>query len=81
MAEKNVKAKNDKPGFFKRLGQKFKNLKSEMKKITWASKKSTFKNFGVVVGAIIALAVVIGLVDFGLTALINWLADVIPDIN
>lgn len=79
MAEKNLKAKEKKPGFFQRLGQRFKNLKSEFKKVTWASKKSTFKNFGIVLGGIIVLAIAIGLVDFGLTALFNGVAKAIPN--
>ena len=64
-----------KPGFFKRLGGWFKGLKSEVKKVTWASRKSTIKNFGIVLGIIIACAVVIGAVDLGLGYLFKFLNE------
>ena len=76
MAEKNEVKKAKKPGLFAKLRQKLKNLKSEFKKITWASKKATFKSFGLVLVAILAIALVLGLVDFGLIALFNFLAKV-----
>ena len=69
------KKKENKPGFFAKLKQKFKNLKSEFKKITWASKKSTFKSFGLVIVSVVAIALVIGLVDTGLVSLFNLLAS------
>lgn len=75
MADKeNVKKqKSDKPGFFARLAKKFKGLKSEFKKITWANVRTTFKNFGIVLVALIAFAVAIGLIDLGLGSLFKWL--------
>ena len=77
MAEKNEVKKAKKPGLFAKLRQKLKNLKSEFKKITWASKKSTFKSFGLVIVAIFAIALVLGLVDLGLMSLFNWLSRII----
>ena len=77
MAEKNEVKKAKKPGFFAKLRQKLKNLKSEFKKITWASKKATFKSFGLVIVSILVIALVLGLVDFGLMRLFNWLAEII----
>ena len=78
-AEKATKSKknNEKPGFFARLKKWFKGLKSEFKKITWSSRKSTFKNFGIVMAIVVASAVVIGLVDIGLDALLDLLYKVI----
>ena len=75
MAEKDIKKNTteQKPGFFKRLGGWFKGLKSEFKKVTWASRKSTFKNFGIVLGIIVAAAVAICAVDLGLGYLFNSL--------
>ncbi|MBE6675196.1 MAG: preprotein translocase subunit SecE [Ruminococcaceae bacterium] len=77
--QKPVKAKktSDKPGLFKRIGNWFKGLKSEFKKITWASKKATFKNFGIVLTIVIISAVVIGVIDIGLGAFFNFLLEVI----
>ena len=78
-ADKAAKATktNDKPGFFARLGKWFKGLKSEFKKITWSSRKSTFKSFGLVMAIVVASALVIGLVDLGLGAILNLLYEVI----
>lgn len=76
MADKNdVKTtkKSDKPGFFARLATKFKGLKSEFKKITWANVRTTFKNFGIVLVALIIFGVLIGLVDLGLVSLFRFL--------
>ena len=79
MAEKENKNKpvEKKPGFFKRIGKWFKDLKGEFKNITWASRRSTFKNFGIVLSIVIASAVVIGIVDIGLGAFFNFLLEVI----
>ena len=77
MAEKNEVKKEKKPGLFAKLRQKLKNLKSEFKKITWASKKSTFKSFGLVIVSVLVIALVLGLVDLGLMSLFNWLAEII----
>lgn len=76
MADKNdVKTtkKSDKPGFFARLAVKFKGLKSEFKKITWANVRATFKNFSIVLVALIIFGLAIGIVDLGLGALFRWL--------
>ena len=67
-----------KPGFFKRLGQKFKNLKSEFKKVTWPSKKSVFKSFLIVVGFVAMIAIAIGIVDVSMSWLFEALATHIP---
>lgn len=72
-----VKKNSDKPGFFARLKKWFKGLKSEFKKITWSSRKSTFKNFGIVMAIVVASAVIIGLVDIGLSSLLDLLYRVI----
>lgn len=72
-----VKAeKQKKPGFFARLGNFFKGLKSEFKKITWANVKTTTKNFGIVLVVLIIFAVVVGLFDWGLTELLKLLGSI-----
>lgn len=67
--------KAKKPGkfaqFFSRIVDFFKGLKSEFHKITWASSKSTMRNFVLVLVIVIATAVVIGLIDWGLGGLFN----------
>lgn len=78
MAEKNeVVKKEKKPGLFKRLGHKLKGLKSEFKKITWASVKTTFKSFGLVLICVVVIAMVLGLVDAGLSVLFDALGSII----
>ncbi|MBQ7907764.1 MAG: preprotein translocase subunit SecE [Clostridia bacterium] len=62
---------NKKPGFFAKIGDFFKGLKSEFKKITWASKESTARNFLLVMVIVVIAAVVIGLLDWGLGGLLN----------
>ena len=54
-----VKKDDTKPGFFKRIGKWFREMKSELKKVVWPSGKETMKNTGtvllcsVIVGAFI----------------------------
>ncbi len=78
--EKVNKKKSDKPGFFARLGNFFKGLKAEFKKITWANTKATLKNFGIVLLFLIAFAVVIGLLDLGIGAFFDWLHDAVQGV-
>jgi len=77
MAEKNEVKKEKKPGFFAKLARKLKGLKSEFKKITWASKRTTFKNFGLVLVCVLAIALILGLVDAGLNFVFGWLGTLI----
>jgi preprotein translocase subunit SecE len=67
--------KAKKPGkfaqFFSRIVDFFKGLKSEFRKITWASKKSTMRNFVLVLVIVVVAAVVIGLADWALGGLFN----------
>lgn len=80
--ELNTEAKEKKPGkikrFFSWIGRKFKELKSEWKKISWASPKATFKNFALVLVIVSVFAIAIAGVDIlagmGVTGL-NILAN------
>lgn len=67
------KAANKKPGLFSRLGKLFKETRAEAKKVTWASKRSTFKNFMLVLVVVLAMAGVIGLLDWLLGSLFDIL--------
>ena len=71
------KKSDDKPSFFEKIAKWFKGLKSEFKKVTWASRESTFKNFGIVLTIVIISAVVISAVDIGLGAFFNFLLKII----
>ena len=63
--EKEIKKpkKEKKPGLFKRIGKYFRECVSEMKKVTWLSRKETVKSSIIVVVVTVALCAVIGLLD------------------
>ncbi len=61
---KATKAKSDKPSFWKRIGSWFKSVKSEAKKVAWASWKSVRSNSTIVIVAVVIIAAAIGIIDF-----------------
>lgn len=67
-----------KEGFFKRTAAKavkfFKDLRGEMKKIVWPSKKQVLNNTGIVIIVVVISSVLVGCLDFilhGFVALIQ----------
>ena len=54
-----VKKDDSKPGFFKRVGKWFREMKSELKKVIWPSKDQLVKNSLISVGMILISSVVI----------------------
>ena len=62
-AKAEKKQKKDKVGFFKRIANSFRSLKSEVKKIVWCPWNQVRKNTLVVVVVIVASAAVVGLLD------------------
>ena len=76
----NAVEKKDKPGFFqrignffKRIGRYFKNMWHELKKVTWPSKKDVLNYSLVVFAFMVIMGVIIGVIDFGSSALIDWI--------
>ena len=73
--EKKVVKKDKKPNafvrFFKGLGRKFKEMFSELKKVTWPDFAKVVKQTGVVLGVVLVFLVVIAAVDFGLEQLLQ----------
>lgn len=57
-----------KDGFFKKIGASAKSTKSELKKVSWPTRKQLFKNTGVVIVCI----VVVGLVIFALDTVFGF---------
>ena len=55
-----------KPNIFKRIGNYFRDIIGEIKKIVWPTPKSTFKNTGIVLVAMLVVGVIIFAVDSGL---------------
>jgi preprotein translocase subunit SecE len=59
-----AKAKEKKPGFGQKASRFFRELKSEIKKIVWPSKKTVFNNTIVVLAAMAVIGVVVWLFDW-----------------
>ena len=77
-----VKRTDKKPGFFKRVGASFKtffkgigrfflNMKHELKKVTWPTKKEMVNYSLVVFAFMIVMTILIGLFDFAAGALVD----------
>jgi preprotein translocase subunit SecE len=60
--------KNKKPGFFKRIGNWFGDVRTEMKRVVWPS-KSELKSYSIaVIAMLIVFGVIVWLVDTGVVA-------------
>lgn len=68
-----AKDKKNKPGFFKRFARFFKDLKSELKKVVWPTRKSVVNNTIVVIVTMIIAGLVVWGLDTILTLLIKLL--------
>lgn len=69
--EKTKKA--GKPSLFSRIAAWFRSCKSEIKKIVWATPKSTLNNFVLVAVVVVVLSALIGVVDYVFSLAINAL--------
>ena len=58
-----TKNKNKKPNWFRRVGAKFKETFSELKRVTWPKLPTVFKTTGVVLVIVAAFLVVVTGVD------------------
>ena len=65
-AESNKKDKKSekKPGVFARIGRWLRELKSELKKVQWPSKKQTINNTASVIACVIVVGLFIWIFDF-----------------
>ena len=68
-----VKKEETKPGFFQRVKKWFREMKSELKKVIWPSRKTLVNNTGISVGVMLASAVVLWLFDLMATNAVNAL--------
>ena len=76
--EEKKKAKKDKkPGFFKRIGAKIKDVFSELKKVNWPTFGKVVKETGIVLAVVLAFLVVITAFDFGLDRLLELITGVV----
>ena len=69
MANNATKSKNKKPNWFRRVGAKFKETFSELKRVTWPKLPTVLKTTGVVLTIVLAFLVVVTGVD----SLLGWL--------
>jgi len=52
--------------------QFLREVKTELKKVTWPSRKDTIAGTGLVLVAVFVIAIFLGIVDWGLSNLIRW---------
>lgn len=62
-AKKDKKSDN-KPGFFARVGKWLRDMKSELKKVQWPTRKQTVNNTLIVIACVIVVGIFIALFDF-----------------
>jgi preprotein translocase subunit SecE len=53
----------------------FKDIISELKKVTWPTAKDLLRYSGAVIAFILVTAIIVGLMDFGLNALFNLVTN------
>ena len=56
--------KNAKPGLFARVGKWLKEMKSELKKVQWPTRKQTVNNTLIVIACVVVVGVFILVFDF-----------------
>lgn len=71
--EKDNKKKNKKPGFWAKLGRKFKEMFSELKQVSWPTLPKVIKQTGVVILVVLVFLVCIALFDWPLLWLLELL--------
>ena len=73
-AKKDKKSeKKSKPGVFARIGKWLKDMKSELKKVQWPTRKQTVNNTLIVIACVIVVGVCIWIFDY----LANSVIDII----
>ena len=71
------KPKEKKPGFFKKLGKFFKDTAGELKKVVWTPKSEVWKSFKLVIATVVGVAIIIAVIDFASSWIINSIAGLI----
>ena len=69
------KKKNDKPGLFKRMGMKVKEIFSELKKVDWPTFGKVVKQTGVVIAVVVIFLVIIFGFNTGLQELLKLMTN------
>ena len=68
-----MKKDDRKPGFFKRIGKWFREMRSERKKVIWPTPKTLVKNSAVSVVFMLASALVLWVADMIASSAVNLL--------
>ena len=71
--DKKPKEKDKKPGLGKRLGRFFREMKAELKKVSWPSRAETLKKTGIVILCVLIVGVIVWIFDGIANGLINAL--------
>ena len=72
-AKKEKSAKDKKPGFGKRMGRFFRELRAELKKVAWPSRADTIKKTGIVIVCVIVVGIIVWIFDGIASAVIDAL--------
>ena len=70
-----TKTKNKKPSWFRRVGAKFKETFSELKRVTWPKFTTVLKTTGVVLVVVAAFLLVVTGIDYGLGELLDVITN------
>ena len=70
------KSKKAKLPLWTRIKNFFKDYKSELKKVTWSSRKDVMKNSAVVLVVTVVTGIVVGLLDLGLSEIVRLLGSI-----
>ena len=60
-----------KPGALGRMGRGFRNMRGELKRVVWPSRRQVMNNTGVVLAFMAIAAVIVGGFDAGLAAILR----------
>ena len=74
--EKKVQPKNKKENIFVRFWKKIKEVFSELKKVSWPTFAKVMKQTGVVIAVVLFFVVIITVIDFGLSYLLELLKGI-----
>lgn len=69
--------KEKKPGFFSRIGRWLKELKAELKKVTWPTWKQTLNNTWVVILCVVVVGIFIWVFDAVSSGVVNALISLV----
>ena len=65
--------KKSKPGFFARVGKWLKDMRTELKKVQWPTRKQTINNTLIVIACVVFVGIFIWLFDFVAGMAIEWI--------